>query len=166
MPYVDLPTTCPLFNGPHTIDCLNTVWIEVGCIKEGQKYPSKLLSSEISSLSKLKYRLNINVTIKSLQYCQRISRLRIFINFQFVFLCKLGSNPWLIYLIGNFSLFSLLEEYTLPFCNIEFGSLKPGNQDLNKQFMHTYLYTENENIKVQLDQGSAELKKKNSNCNF
>lgn len=53
----DLPNTCPTYNGPHSKDCLKTVWIAVGCLPEGEKFPDKLISSELKSLSSMTYRL-------------------------------------------------------------------------------------------------------------
>lgn len=53
---VDLPVSCPTYYGPHSLDCLKTVWDLVGCLPEGTKFPGKLLSSKVSALSALNYR--------------------------------------------------------------------------------------------------------------
>lgn len=55
--FADLPDTCPTYNGPHSIDCLKTVWSLVGCLPEGKKFPDNLFASEIASLAALTYRL-------------------------------------------------------------------------------------------------------------
>ncbi|XP_078487533.1 uncharacterized protein LOC144745378 [Ciona intestinalis] len=34
------PENCDSYHGPHSIGCLTTIWIEVGCKVEGLKYPA------------------------------------------------------------------------------------------------------------------------------
>lgn len=54
--FVDLPDTCPTYYGPHTVECLNTVWGLAGCLPEGEKYPAKLSQFELPFLVALAYR--------------------------------------------------------------------------------------------------------------
>ena len=36
-----LPHGCTDANGPHSIECLNSVWKLVGCFEEGKEYPGQ-----------------------------------------------------------------------------------------------------------------------------
>ncbi|XP_078487545.1 uncharacterized protein LOC144745385 [Ciona intestinalis] len=50
------PENCDSYNGPHTINCLITIWEEVGCKVKGLKYPGDLTSAELNSLKNLDLR--------------------------------------------------------------------------------------------------------------
>lgn len=52
----DFPGTCPTYNGPHSVECLKSVWSSVGCLAEGEKYPDKLSSTEEGALTSLTFR--------------------------------------------------------------------------------------------------------------
>lgn len=56
MVYVaDLPVTCPKYYGEHSLDCLKTVWLNVGCLKQGHEFPDKLPLAPIQEYSALNY---------------------------------------------------------------------------------------------------------------
>lgn len=59
----DFPDTCPTFYGPHSVQCLNTVWLSVGCLPEGENYPQKLSSFQTKPMMSLTYMLVICVKI-------------------------------------------------------------------------------------------------------
>ena len=40
-------------NGPHTVQCLSTIWEEAGCLKEGSGFPSNLPSGDLSLLKSM-----------------------------------------------------------------------------------------------------------------
>ncbi|XP_078487489.1 uncharacterized protein LOC100175212 isoform X3 [Ciona intestinalis] len=48
--YAVYPENCDSYHGPHSIDCLITIWEEVGCKLEGYKYPGNLTGAEAHSL--------------------------------------------------------------------------------------------------------------------
>nr|CAB3262894.1 uncharacterized protein LOC100184768 [Phallusia mammillata] len=50
-----LPSACPTYYGPHSLDCLNQTWIGVGCRPAGHKSPEKRTPAEQTALSTLNY---------------------------------------------------------------------------------------------------------------
>jgi len=36
------PQGCEFYRGPHSLDCLKSIWLEVGCTLEGESSPGKL----------------------------------------------------------------------------------------------------------------------------
>nr|XP_026691290.1 uncharacterized protein LOC113474438 [Ciona intestinalis] len=50
------PGNCNSFNGPHSIDCLITIWEEVGCKIKGLRYPGDLSSEDLNSLKNIDLR--------------------------------------------------------------------------------------------------------------
>lgn len=53
--YIDLPETCPTYYGPHSMDCLKTLWGMVKCLPEGHEYPRKLAAPHVNVLSMTNY---------------------------------------------------------------------------------------------------------------
>ncbi|XP_078487548.1 uncharacterized protein LOC144745388 [Ciona intestinalis] len=47
------PENCDSFNGPHSIDCLITIWEEVGCKVKGLRYPGDLSSEDLNIFKNL-----------------------------------------------------------------------------------------------------------------
>ncbi|XP_078487526.1 uncharacterized protein LOC144745375 [Ciona intestinalis] len=50
---VVFPENCDSFNGPHSIDCLITIWEEVGCKVKGLRYPGDLSSEDLNIFKNL-----------------------------------------------------------------------------------------------------------------
>nr|XP_039272236.1 uncharacterized protein LOC120346535 [Styela clava] len=50
------PANCTNYYGPHSIDCLKTIWFSAKCLEEGSKYPSKRYSSDLERLDALNIR--------------------------------------------------------------------------------------------------------------
>ena len=46
-----LPEGCSSFIGPHSTQCLATVWLKAGCIEEGNRFPTKLTPAELLTYS-------------------------------------------------------------------------------------------------------------------
>ncbi|XP_078486409.1 uncharacterized protein LOC144744918 [Ciona intestinalis] len=44
------PENCYSYHGPHSIDCLITIWEEVDCKVKGYRYPSNLTTSDADAL--------------------------------------------------------------------------------------------------------------------
>nr|XP_039272237.1 uncharacterized protein LOC120346536 [Styela clava] len=53
---VAYPVNCTNYYGPHSIDCLKTIWLSAKCLEEGSKYPSKRDSSDLERLDALNIR--------------------------------------------------------------------------------------------------------------
>lgn len=53
------PDNCVKFHGPHSKECLKTIWSSVGCLLKGTQHPSKLSISEHSSINSLNLRYGI-----------------------------------------------------------------------------------------------------------
>lgn len=49
--FLEYPSGCDTYYGPHDTSCLATLWSNVGCLAEGTKYPDKLSSAEVDSLT-------------------------------------------------------------------------------------------------------------------
>ena len=47
---VAYPDNCVTYYGPHTTECLETMWYAVNCLQEGTKHISKLTNEEIQIL--------------------------------------------------------------------------------------------------------------------
>ncbi|XP_078487546.1 uncharacterized protein LOC144745386 [Ciona intestinalis] len=50
------PENCDSFNGPHAIDCLITIWKEVGCKVKGLRYPGNLTTADVNALKNMDIR--------------------------------------------------------------------------------------------------------------
>ena len=38
---LDFPLACFSYHGPHTPDCLTSIWEDVGCMNSGTAYPGR-----------------------------------------------------------------------------------------------------------------------------
>ncbi|XP_078486601.1 uncharacterized protein LOC144745010 isoform X3 [Ciona intestinalis] len=47
------PENCDTYYGPHSVECLTTIWISKGCLGEGTKAPVKLETNETEALDLL-----------------------------------------------------------------------------------------------------------------
>lgn len=52
----EMPDECPTFYGPHSMDCLRTIWKNVGCLPEGDEFPDKLSLGQINAMTAFNYR--------------------------------------------------------------------------------------------------------------
>ncbi|XP_078487506.1 uncharacterized protein LOC113474342 isoform X2 [Ciona intestinalis] len=50
------PENCNSYHGPHSINCLITIWEEVGCKVKGLKYPGSLSATELDALKSMDLR--------------------------------------------------------------------------------------------------------------
>jgi len=41
------PTGCTSYRGPHSIECLDSIWKEAMCVEEGEDYPSRLTDVDL-----------------------------------------------------------------------------------------------------------------------
>ena len=48
--YTVLPSHCGTYYGPHSLECLETLWLESGCLIEGHATPSNLTADRLASL--------------------------------------------------------------------------------------------------------------------
>jgi len=46
----EFPLGCVSFEGPHTVDCLNAVWIAAGCLEDGSGFPGNVDFEENDTL--------------------------------------------------------------------------------------------------------------------
>ena len=54
--FSEFPADCTSFNGPHTFDCINTIWTDSDCLAEGQYLNNLNVENEqMLSLLNLKY---------------------------------------------------------------------------------------------------------------
>ena len=53
------PLGCDALNGPHSIYCFGSIWLEVGCNTMGESSPYKLSELELKALGNLKLRCMI-----------------------------------------------------------------------------------------------------------
>ena len=37
--FIEFPEGCETFNGPNPLECYDSLWLEVGCLKDGFAYP-------------------------------------------------------------------------------------------------------------------------------
>ena len=44
------PENCDSYHGPHSIDCLITIWEEVDCKLKGYRFPNNLTTADSDSL--------------------------------------------------------------------------------------------------------------------
>ena len=47
--YLEFFPECLQYNGPHDLDCLESIWNMTECIKTGAYYPSKLTAEVLSN---------------------------------------------------------------------------------------------------------------------
>ncbi|XP_078487539.1 uncharacterized protein LOC108950608 [Ciona intestinalis] len=50
---IAIPNTCDSHNGPHSVECLTSIWESKGCLSEGTKAPVKLNTAEKEALALL-----------------------------------------------------------------------------------------------------------------
>lgn len=55
-PMVEYPTHCTGYYGPHSLECLKTIWTMVGCDARGTGYPPKLSPTELDRITMLNLR--------------------------------------------------------------------------------------------------------------
>uniref|UniRef100_H2XP01 Uncharacterized protein n=1 Tax=Ciona intestinalis TaxID=7719 RepID=H2XP01_CIOIN len=60
------PDNCATYYGPHSVECLTTIWQSKGCLKEGTKAPVKLNTTEKNALDLL----NVNEVINNFETVQ------------------------------------------------------------------------------------------------
>ncbi|XP_039272238.2 uncharacterized protein LOC120346537 [Styela clava] len=53
---ISYPTNCVNYYGPHSIECLKTIWLSVKCLEDGTKYPEKISTAEVARIDKLNIR--------------------------------------------------------------------------------------------------------------
>jgi len=53
--FVGFPGSCPAYDGPHTLECYQCMWLEAGCIRAGDDFPAqnKLTVNQIAELDAL-----------------------------------------------------------------------------------------------------------------
>ena len=44
---------CNHYHGPHTWECLASIWKQAGCVKEGELYPGKMRDLAVKSIMEL-----------------------------------------------------------------------------------------------------------------
>ena len=54
--FTDFPTGCTTYVGPHSLQCYQSIWANVGCLDAGYKSPANLSDSENKVLNKLDLR--------------------------------------------------------------------------------------------------------------
>ncbi|XP_078487552.1 uncharacterized protein LOC144745391 [Ciona intestinalis] len=47
------PENCHSYHGPHSIDCLITIWEEVDCKVKGYRYPGNLTTADADALKSM-----------------------------------------------------------------------------------------------------------------
>ena len=47
---LEFPIACVSFGGPHSLDCLISLWIGGGCVMSGWKNPNNLTGPDVSVL--------------------------------------------------------------------------------------------------------------------
>lgn len=57
------PDQCKKFLGPHTTLCLNTIWLGLGCLDSGTRYPAKLSTAEHTRIDALNLRFLLVILI-------------------------------------------------------------------------------------------------------
>lgn len=55
----EYPANCTMYYGPHSTDCLVTIWLGAKCLREGYKYPHNLTSSEHENLDAMNLRYDV-----------------------------------------------------------------------------------------------------------
>ena len=50
------PELCDTYYGPHTRGCLREIFLEVGCVEQGEFNPSNLPANAVESFTKLNLR--------------------------------------------------------------------------------------------------------------
>ena len=51
--FLEFPMNCLAFWGPHTLECLLSIWRDSGCLEEGELFPLKLSEEDLESYFKL-----------------------------------------------------------------------------------------------------------------
>ncbi|XP_078486426.1 uncharacterized protein LOC144744930 [Ciona intestinalis] len=60
------PENCDTYYGPHSVECLTTIWKSKGCLVEGSKAPVKLNTAEKEALDLL----NVNKVLDTFELVQ------------------------------------------------------------------------------------------------
>lgn len=55
--FAEFLDNCTNYYGPHSVDCLITIWESLGCLSLGSAYPPKLLQADFDDLSTKNLRL-------------------------------------------------------------------------------------------------------------
>ena len=55
--FLVFPEGCKSYYGIHGVDCLESIWLALGCTKEGRKYPFKLSEIQLAKISSWDLRL-------------------------------------------------------------------------------------------------------------
>ena len=50
------PIECSTYYGPHDVDCLQRIWLNVGCLERGFGAPANLDKFQLENLGRLNYR--------------------------------------------------------------------------------------------------------------
>jgi len=50
---LEFPVHCIAFWGPHSVECLIDIWLELGCLEEGVYFPDNLNSEQMEILVNL-----------------------------------------------------------------------------------------------------------------
>jgi len=50
---IEFPHECIFYRGPHSVECLLSIWIAAGCTVDGSKAPNKLNRAELAAFSEL-----------------------------------------------------------------------------------------------------------------
>ncbi|XP_078486412.1 uncharacterized protein LOC144744922 [Ciona intestinalis] len=53
---IAFPDNCTSYHGPHSIECLITIWEEVDCKVKGYRYPNNLTTADSNTLKSLNLR--------------------------------------------------------------------------------------------------------------
>ena len=54
--FLEFPVGCNTVNGPHPPLCLNSLWLEAGCLMQGSKAPDKLPIANMNFLNTMNIR--------------------------------------------------------------------------------------------------------------
>ena len=66
--YPGFPEHCSQYEGPHSVECLNELWLDAGCLKTAPRYPSTLQRrdpDEVESLRKWNLRWIVKLCISA-----------------------------------------------------------------------------------------------------
>ena len=85
------PEGCKSYKGPHNEDCYRTIWLEVGCLKEGYGYPSRLTLSAATKLKDLNLR-SVQTKVLPNGILARLNYRQLQNNFESIFLSAQSSD--------------------------------------------------------------------------
>jgi len=49
----DFPKGCEVFEGPHSVECYESIWQDSGCLEEGYDYPLQLEDWQLNEMDLL-----------------------------------------------------------------------------------------------------------------